>query len=319
VALALSLLAAPLGARAQQPPIPLIGFLRITAPGTAPDFDAAFRQGLSDSGFFEGKNVAIESRWVDHRYDLLPATLADLVRRHVAVIVVTTDPAALAAKTVTPSVPIVFTIGGDPVEMGLVASIRRPSGNLTGVTGLNATLLPKKLELLHELVPAASNIAALVNPANPNAETLSKAMQTAARDLGLQLHVLHAANEDDFNRVFATLVQLRSGGLLIGGDPFFISRNNQLAALALRHAVPTISHYREFATAGGLMSYGGRLVDLYRPAGVYVGRILKGEKPADLPVQQSTKVDLVINLKTAKALGLTIPPSVLARTDEVIQ
>ena len=266
----------PLAARAQHPAIPVIGFLGNMAPGKAPQLEAAFRQGLSESGFVEGMNVAIESRWVGDRYDLLPAVLTDLVRQRVALIVVTTDTAALAAKTAAAGVPIVFAIGGDPVEMGLVASMNRPGGNLTGVTGLNAALLPKKLELLHELLPAATNIAALVNPANPNAEALSKAMHAAARTLGLQLHVLRAVNEGDFDRVFATLVELRSEGLLIGGDPFLISRERQLAALALRHAVPTISNYRDFATAGGLMSYGGRRAeDLFRPAGIYAGRILK--------------------------------------------
>jgi putative tryptophan/tyrosine transport system substrate-binding protein len=306
-------------ARAQQVSKRVIGFLNFTPPDKTPDLVGAFRQGLSESGFTEDQNVEIEYRWVDDRYDLLPEVLGDLAGRHVAVIVVSTDPGALVAKKVAAAIPIVFQIGGDPVEMGLVASLGRPGGNLTGMTGMNAALLPKKLELLHQLAPASTDIAALVNPANRNAETLSKELREAAAALGLQLHILHAANEADFNKVFATLVQLRPGGLVIGGDPFFIGRNEELARLALRHAVPTISHYREFATAGGLMSYGGRLADNYHQLGVYVARILKGERPADLPVQQSTKAELVINLKTAKALGIDVPPSLLARADEVIE
>jgi putative tryptophan/tyrosine transport system substrate-binding protein len=314
-----TLAAWPFSARAQQSAMPVIGVLALTAPAKEPQYDAVFRQGLGESGFVEGKNVAIEYRWVDDRYDLLPAMLTDLVRQRVSVLVASTDPAAIAAKTIGLSIPIVFIVGGDPVQMGLVTSMNRPGANFTGTTVLNAGLLPKRLEFLHEVSPAATNFAALVNPANPNADTLSKAMLAAASTLGLQLHILSASTESDFEKVFATVAELRCGGLLIGGDPFFIGRDQQLGALTLRYAVPAITQYRDFAKGGGLMSYGGIRADVYRQAGVYAGRVLKGEKPADLPVFQATKVELVINLKTAKALGLTIPPTLLARADEVIE
>jgi putative ABC transport system substrate-binding protein len=309
----------PFSARAQQAAMPVIGVLALTAPAREPQYDAAFRHGLGETGFVEGNNVAIEYRWVDDRYDLLPAMLTDLVRQQVSVLVASTDPAAFAAKTMGLSIPIVFIVGGDPVQMGLVASVNRPGGNFTGATVLNAGLLPKRLEFLHEVVPAATNFAALVNPANPNADTLSEAMQAAASTLGLQLHIFHASTELDFEKVLATLAEHRYGGLLFGGDPFFIGRDQQLGALTLRHAVPAITQYRDFAKGGGLMSYGGIRADVYRQAGVYAGRVLKGEKPADLPVFQATKVELVINLKTAKVLGLTVPPTLLARADEVIE
>jgi putative ABC transport system substrate-binding protein len=250
----------------------------------------------------------------------LPAQVADLMRRQIAVIVAGGPPAALAAKAATATIPIVFTIAGDPVQIGLVASLNRPGGNLTGVSSLNVEVGPKQLELLHELVPTATIIALLVNPTSPHlAESTTKDMQAAARTLGLQLHVLHASAERDFDTVFAALAQLRAGGLVIGTDPLFNTQPDQLVALGARHAVPTIYQYREFVEAGGLISYGASLTYLWHLAGVYSGRILKGDKPSDLPVQQSVKVELVINLKTAKALGLTVPQTLQVAADEVIE
>jgi putative tryptophan/tyrosine transport system substrate-binding protein len=308
----------PLAGRAQQPAMPVVGFLNTgTHQGYAP-MVASFRQGLKETGFVEGANVAIEYRWADGQYDRVPAMVAELVRLQVAVIVANT-PGNVAAKAATTTVPIVFTIAADPVEMGLVASLSRPGGNLTGVTSSSVEVMPKRLELAHELLPSATIIAVLVNPTNAAVETQLRDLQAAARTLGLQLHVLHASNERDFDAVFATLAQLRAGGLMIGSDAFFNSRSEHLAALALRHAVPTIYQYRSFAAAGGLMSYGSSLTESYHQAGIYTGRILKGEKPADLPVQQSTKAELIINLKTAKALGLTVPPSLLRRADDLIE
>jgi putative ABC transport system substrate-binding protein len=307
----------PLNASAQRPAMPVIGFLNATEPD---DRAAAFRQGLKEVGYIEDRNVVIEYRWAEGQYDRLPALAADLVRRQVAVIVAGGGPSAPVAKAATTTIPIVFLSGGiDPVKSGLVASLNRPGGNLTGVSILNVELGPKKLELLHELIPTATIIALLINPANPNAETQSRDLQAAARTLGLQLHVLHAGAEREFDAVFAAMVQLRAGALMIGADPFFTSRSEQLAALTLRHAVPAIYLYRAFTAAGGLMSYGGSNSEAYRLAGVYTGRILNGAKPADLPVQQATKIELILNLKTAKALGLTVPPSLLARADEVIE
>jgi putative ABC transport system substrate-binding protein len=261
----------------------------------------------------------MEYRFAENQYDRLPVLAADLVRRQVAVIVAN-GPAAKAAKEATPTIPIAFVAGFDPVEVGLVASMSRPGGNITGVSILDVELGPKRLQLLHELAPTATIIAALVNPTDPaRAETTSKELQAAARTLGLQLHVLHASTDRDFDTVFARLVELRAGGLVIGGEPFFNSRSEQLGALTLRHAMPTIYQLRAFAAAGGLVSYGGSLTDAYRQVGIYTGRLLKGEKPADLPVQQSTKVEMVINLKTAKMFGLTVPQSLLGRADEVIE
>jgi len=311
----------PLAARAQQPAMPVIGYLGSESPDLFADILRAFRQGLNETGFVEGRNVAIEFRWAEGQNDRLPALAADLVRRQVTVIAAPgSTPAALAAKAATTTIPIVFQLGTDPVATGLVASLSRPGGNLTGVTSLNVEVGPKRVELLHELVPTATSIALLVNPTNPAlAVALSREVQAAGRTLGLTLHVLHASTERDFDMVFAALAQLRAGGLVIGTDIFFTSRMEQLAALALRHAVPAIYQYREYAAAGGLMSYGGNHADLARRAGVYTGRILKGEKPADLPVQQVTKVEMIINLKTAKALGITVPLALLGRADEVIE
>jgi putative ABC transport system substrate-binding protein len=281
---------------------------------------ASFRQGLKEAGYVEGQNVTIEYRWAEGQYDRLPALAADLVQQKVTVIAATSTPAALAAKAATSRVPIVFTTGGDPIKLGLVASLRRPGGNVTGSTQLTVEVGPKRLELARELFPGATTVALLVNPANPVAATVSKDLQAAADTLGVRLHVLHASTEADFEAAFATAAQLRAAGLVISGaDPLFVSHAAQLGALALRHSVPAIYQFREFAAAGGLMSYGGNARDTYRLAGVYTGRILKGEKPADLPVAQSTKVELILNLKTARALGITVPLPLSGRADEVIE
>jgi ABC-type uncharacterized transport system substrate-binding protein len=309
----------PLMARGQQA-MPVIGFLNAASPQGYARPLSAFLKGLGETGYVEGRNVAIESRWAEGRGDRLPAMAADLVHRQVAVIAATTTQAALAAKAATTTIPIVFETASDPVRLGLVPSLNRPGGNVTGVTQTNVEVAPKRLELLHELVPTASVMALLVNPANPSlAEANTKELQAAARTLGLELHVLNASTERDFDGVFAKLIQLRAGGLVIGSDPFFTGRSEQLAALTVRHAVPTIYSWREFAVAGGLLSYGADITESYRLAGNYTGRILKGDKPADLPVQQVTKVELIINLKTAKALGITVPLPLLGRADEVIE
>jgi len=310
----------PLAARAQQPAMPVIGYI-----GTGSRESDAFRlpsfyQGLNETGYVEGRNVAIEYRWADGHNERLPALAADLVRRQVNIIAVpASTPGALAAKAATASIPIVFYIGLDPVELGLVASLHRPGGNITGVTGWNVTVGPKRLELLHEVVPAATVVGLLVNPTSPDlVEADVKEQRAAAQTLGLELHVLNASTERDFDSIFATLPQLRAGGLVIGTDSFFNTQKEHLAALSVRHRVPTVHQYREFARAGGLMSYGTDTSDLSRQVGVYTGRILKGDKPAALPVQQASKVELVVNLKAAKMMGLTIPLPLLARADEVI-
>jgi putative ABC transport system substrate-binding protein len=275
--------------------------------------------GLSETGNEEGRNVLVDYRWAEGHYDRLPTLAADLVRRQVAVIASGGNAAVRAAKAATNTISIVFYVGGNPVELGLVASLNRPGGNATGVVSMNDELGPKRLELVHGLVPAATTIAALVNPTNPGMETESRGLQMAARTLAVQLQILHARTEHEIEIAFAGLAQLRTGALVIASDAFFNARSEQFAALALRHAVPTIFQFRDFTAAGGLMSYGGSLADQYRLVGSYTGRILKGENPADLPVQQSTKVELIINLKTAKAFGLTVPLALLGRADEVIE
>jgi putative ABC transport system substrate-binding protein len=302
-----------------QPAMPVIGFLSPTsAQGDAP-YVAAFRQGLQQAGYREGQNVAIEYRWAEGQNDRWPAMAADLVRRQVTVIAALGPPAALAAKAATTTIPIVFVTGRDPVQLGLVESLARPGGNLTGVVTLSGELGPKRLELMREFVPTATAFALLVNPTNSTAETQSKDVQDAARKLGLPLHILHASTEREIDTAFKILVQLRADALVIATDPFFLTRSEQFAALALSHSVPAIFQYRTFAAAGGLMSYGTDIAELDRLAGIYAGRVIKGVKPADLPVQQSTKVELIINLKTAKALGLNIPLPLLGRADEVIE
>ena len=310
----------PLAVRAQQATMPVIGFLcATTAEGYAAPL-AAFRRGLHEAGFIEGRNVAIEYRWAEDQNDRLPALAADLVRNQVTVIVAAGTPATLAAKAATSTIPIVFYIGVDPIEAGLVTSLARPGGNITGVTNLNADLVPKRLQLVHELAPTATVIALLVNPTSPTlAETSMKEARVAAQTLGLQLHVLHASTERDLDEAFRTSVQLRAGALVISPDTSFNSLSKQFGALTLRYGMPTIYQFREFAAAGGLLSYGGDVSEFNRQTGILTGRILKGEKPADLPVQQSAKMELFINLKTAKALGLTIPQSVLVRAVELIE
>jgi putative ABC transport system substrate-binding protein len=308
----------PLAARAQQPVIPTIGFLNSASHGLFESRVRAFRQGLSEGGYVEGQNVRIEYRWADGYYEQFPALVAELVRLQVSLIVANTL-AAEAAKAVTTTIPIVFVTAIDPVESGLVSSLNRPGGNLTGISNLNVQLGAKRLELIRELAPTTSVIALLVNPANLAAQAEIKAIQAAARALAVQIHILYASTDRDFDSAFATLIHQGMSALVIATDPFFTSHSEQLAALTVRHAVPTIYQFREFAVAGGLMSYGGSSSDQYRQMGVYAARILKGEKPADLPVQQSSKVELIINLKTARALGITFPLTLLGRADEVIE
>ena len=313
----------PLTARAQQAAMPVVGFLNAASSDLFAHVVSAFRLGLNETGYVEDRNVAVEYRWADGQYHRLPTLAADLVHRRVSVIATGSNViAAMAAKAATRTIPIVFLTGADPVKDGLVTSLNQPGGNLTGVTTLNFEIAPKRLEVLRELLPTTTIMAMLVNPLNNPAvvETDLRQTQAAAHTLGLQMiHVLEASSDRDLEGAFATLIQRRAGGLVISPDTFFSGKSAEIAALALRHAVPTISPYREYVRAGGLMSYGVSLTDLYRLVGVYTGRILKGEQPADLPVQQATKLELAINLKTVKALGLEVPASVLARADEVIE
>jgi len=310
----------PLAARAQQTAMPVIGILNPTTPGGVwLPLEAAFRQGLSDAGYTEGRNVRIEGRWAEGQYDRLPALAADLTQHGVAAIAAFTTPAAKAAKAATATIPIVFTTISDPVQMGFVASLNRPGGNMTGVSVLAVEVGPKLLELLHAAVPSAKAIGLLINPRNPNADAQSKNLQTAAQRLGLQLHVLNASTQGDLEPVFARVQELKVNALMIAQDALFNTQTGQLADLSVRYAVPAIYPNRDFAEAGGLMSYGTDLRDEYRQAGMYVGRILKGEKPGDLPVQNPIEYQLVINLKTAKALGLDIPPLLQQRADELLE
>jgi putative ABC transport system substrate-binding protein len=310
----------PLMARAQQPAMPVIGFLSTQAAWESAAYTTAFRLGLEESGYVEGRNVLVEYRWAENHYDRLPTLAADLLRHPVSIIAATGGGIAVrTAKALTTSIPIVFQIGADPVALGLVASLNRPGGNLTGITGLGNELSPKRLQLLKEVVQSATALGLLVNPKNPSSEVDTRNVQDAAQGLGLQLHVVRASSESDLTAAFADLTQLRIGGLVIAPDGFFVSAAEQLAAMTLRHAVPAIYQYRAFVAAGGLMSYGSSVTDQYRQVGIYVGRILKGEKPGELPVQQSTKVELFLNLKTAKTLSLSFPITLLGRADEVIE
>ena len=309
----------PLTARAQQPAMPVIGFLNAASPDTNADRLRRFHQGLKDTGYVEGENVAIEYRWAQGQLDRLPALGAELVRRQVAVIAAFGDIAAVAAKTATTAIPIVFGVSENPVKAGLVASLNRPGSNATGINFLGAELGSKQLGLLHELVPAAVRVGLLVNPRVPQTETVTRDVAAAASAIGLQIDVVEASESREIEAAFRTLVRNRADALVIGADPFFASRRLQLATLATRHAIPAIFNIREYAEAGGLMSYGTSLIETYRQVGIYTGKILKGAKPADLPVEQSSKFELIINLPTARALGLEVPPTLLARADEVIE
>ncbi len=310
----------PFAARAQQPAIPVVGFLSARSPGESVDVVAAFRRGLRQTGFVEGQNLSVAFRWAEGRYDRLPALAAELVSLHPAVIFAAGGPpSALAAKKATSMIPVVFVAGGDPVQLGLIASFNHPGGNVTGIHIFSATLEPKKLEFLHELIPKAVVICALVNPTNPNAAIVSKELEAAARAMGLQLHIVHASTERDLDVVFADWAKLRADGLVVTSEGFFDSQRERIVALSSQHSVAGSYPWREYVEAGGLMSYGSNLSDSYRQAGIYAGRVLNGEKPSDLPVTQPTKFELVLNLKTAKALDLTIPPTLLASADEVIE
>jgi putative tryptophan/tyrosine transport system substrate-binding protein len=318
---AASVLLRPRAARAQQRALPVVGFLSTASPDSYAIRLHAFRQGFKDAGYVEGQNVAIEYRWAEGQNNRLPVLAAELVHRQVDLIVAGGGtPSAVAAKAATATIPIVFEVATDPVKIGFVASLDKPGGNLTGVANLNVEIGPKRLELMHELLPSVTVVAVLVNPANPALfEPFVRSLQTAASGLGLELHVLNASTERELDTVFAALIQLKAGALVIGPDTFFNSHIEQIAALAIGHAVPAVYQYRPFVEAGGLLSYGSDEAETYHQVGIYAGRILKGEKPADLPIVQSTKVELIINLKTAKALGLTIPLPLLGRADEVIE
>jgi putative ABC transport system substrate-binding protein len=309
----------PVVARAQQPAMPVIGFLNGSSPAGYAPMVTAFREGLKQTGYVEDQNVAIEFRWAEGRYDQLPAMVADLIHRQVAVLAATSTPAALTTKAATTSIPIVFTTGGDPVQLGLVASLNRPGGNVTGASELTREATPKRLELAHRLVPSATAVGLLINPKNPNAETTTRDLEAATTRLGLQFKVLHASTEAEMVQAFTTFGQTHAGVLVIGADTLFAGHAQQLGALSIRNSVPAIFDFHPFAEAGGLASYGGSIIDAYRLAGGYVGRILKGEKPSDLPVQETTKVELIINLKTAKALGIEVSPTLLATADELIE
>ncbi len=309
----------PLTAYAQQTSIPVIGLLGSATAKEWEPFTKAFLQGLNAAGMAEGRDVLIEYRWADSHYELLPQLATDLIQRRVTVIAAFTTPSAVAAKAATSVIPIVFTTIGDPVQIGLVASLSRPGANLTGVTYLNVELGPKLLQLLHETVPTAKTTALLVNPSNPNAEALSRSVSDAARSLGLELHILNVTNKEDIDQVFATAARLGVAGIVMASDAFLNTHGEELATLALRYRMPAIFQTRAFAAAGGLMSYGGDASEAYYQAGAYTARVLKGEKPADLPVQQTTKVELVVNSKTAKALGIDIPLSLIGRANEVIE
>jgi putative ABC transport system substrate-binding protein len=310
----------PLAARAQQPAMPVIGFLHSLSRDAVKERVAAFLEGLKNTGYAEGENVAIEFRWAEGQYDRLPDLAQELVGRRVAAIVTGSTPAALAAKAATSTTPVVFTgVGGDPVKLGLLDSINRPGRNVTGVSIMTISLGPKRLELLRQMVPSASTIAVLVNPNNPNSEVTLRELPAAAVTLGRQVLILKATTEAEIDTAFAGLIQQHAGALFVDADPFFFAKRDKLIDLAARHALPTIYEFRDFAAAGGLMSYTVSINDAYRQAGVYTGRILKGEKPAELPVMQPTRFELVINLKTAKTLGLDIPPTLLALADEVIE
>jgi putative ABC transport system substrate-binding protein len=309
----------PLSARAQTPAVPVVGYLSANSSNGDAGPVVAFVKGLSEAGYEDGKTVKIEYRWADGQYDRLPSMAADLVRNHVAVISAMGTPAVRSAKTATATIPVVFTTIADPVQIGFVTSLNRPGGNLTGVTLLAVEVGPKLLDMMRAVVPSATSMALLVNPTNPNAETQSRNTQEAARSLGLELHVLHASEERDFDAVFAKLTELRASALIIGQDVYFNAESARLAAMTIRNTIPAIYPLPEFAAAGGLFSYGASRNDAWRQAGIYVGRILKGETPADLPVVQPTKFELTINIKTAKALGLTVPTSLLASADEVIE
>ena len=309
----------PLVARAQQAAMPVIGYLSSVGQNDRPNVDDAFRRGLAETGLVEGQNIVIEYRWAEGHYDRLPAMAAELVRLHVAVIAAVPFPAARAAKEATSDIPIVFEIGVDPIGTGLVASLNRPGGNVTGIFNLSLGLLAKRIEIMHEVVPNAGLIAVLINHANPNAEMLVSEVQETQTQLGITTQILRASTFDEVNAAFAAGVALRAGALVYGGDPYLNSQAAQIAGLAARYNMPVCGDVTELPRAGGLMSYGSDQVDAYRLAGTYTGRVVKGEKPADLPVQQSTKIEMVINVKTAKALGITIPLPLLGRADEVIE